>query len=298
MRRILVIVVALTLMLSLWATCLMAEEHAGAERERDNDGLLAELAHLREENRALREEVRELKDDMIRLMSDQIERQQEQINSMRGMLEQQYEFMQGIIRAEFELRMAQQQMGMREFEMERRNDEGNIERELNEIRSAVERDPNNPELRTKLGNVLWEVGDFHGAFEQYKTALSINPDFGPAFEAMERLREEFPDLSREMREREPERDREPERERERPVEDAAGTVISANKEELKLKTWEGEIITFRVPFIRRDDGSWALNEDLAHFVGSLEPGARVGLLWEEVEGRRVIRRIEPLEEER
>ena len=293
MKKIFVILVALTLTLSLWTTCLMAEERAEAKRERNDDKLLAELERQREENRELRDEVRELKDEIINLMSAQIERQQEQIYSMGEMLGQQQEFMQGLLKAEYELRMAQQRMGIRGFGMNRNdNNEENIERELQEIKAAVERDPNNPELRTKLGHILREAGNFDAAFEQFKTALSIDPDFGPAFEALQGLREEFPDLSREMRKREPERDRN------RPVEDAAGTVISANKEELKLKTREGEIITFRVPFRRKEDGSWALNEDIAHFVSSLKPGARVGLLWEEAEGRRVIRRIEPLKEER
>jgi tetratricopeptide (TPR) repeat protein len=225
------------------------------------------------------------------------------------MLQQQQEFMQGLLKMEYELRMVQQHMGKREFETNRNDDDKDeeyIEREMREIRAAVERDPNNPELRTKMGYVLWEVGEFHAAFEQFKIALSIDPDFRPAFEALEKLREEFPDMSREMRERErdltrePEQDwnREPEQERERPVAHDAGTVVSANREEVKLLTAAGETITFRVPFKRGEDNSRMVDKELAHLVGSLKPDARVEVWWEEVEGRRFIRRIHQLEEEK
>ena len=306
MRRAFIILIALVLIISLWTTCLMAEEHAEVRWERDYDKLLAELERQREENHALREEVRELKDEIIHLLSTQLERQQEQVHSMREMLQQQQEFMQGLLKVEYELRMAQQHMGMREFEAnwDDDRDKENIEREMLEIRAAVAREPNNPELRTKMGHILWEVGEFHAAFEQFKTALSIDPDFGPAFESLEKLREDFPDISREMKERdgdatrEPERDwnREPDRERERTLERSVGSVVSANREEVKLLTAAGETITFRVPFRRGEDNSRVVDKELAHLVGSLKPDERVEVWWEEVEGRRFIRRIHQLEE--
>jgi len=316
MKKVFVVLTIFTVIFSLWCTSLMAEgsremqkqgelkrdddrnEHVEQEShsdERDQpeglyERLFAELERQREENRALREEVRNLKEEIIHLLSNQVERQEDEITTLRTMLEEQYNFVRELLEGEYELRKAKQLVEVRKFEMEMGEHGTNapdIEREIAEIQGAVERDPNNLELRVRLGDLYWKVDNIEGAFHQYKTALSINPDFDRAFQALEKLRAEFPDISRR-----------PEREREQPLERIAGTVVSANKEEIKLGVGEGDVLTFRVEFRRREDGSWALNEDLAEFAGSLEPGMRVGLLWQEEEGRRVIRRIERTENEK
>ena len=178
--------------------------------------------------------------------------------------------------------------------------EGNIERDIEEVQEALKRNPNDPELHTKLAHLYLEVDHLDAAVEQYKMALSINPDFDPAFRGLEELRAKYPDISRELREERPEGDpdisRDPEPER--PLEDNAGTVVSADKRHITLKTFEGETFTFRVPLRRKDDGSWVLNEDFAEYAGSLKPGTQIAIVWEEVDGNRVIRKIERMEEER
>lgn len=316
MKRVFVVLTIFTVIFSLWCTSLMAEESGEiqeqGELKRDDDQnghveqeghlddrdrpeglyerLFAELEHQREENRALREEIRHLREEIIHLLSNQVQRQQDEIMTLRTMLEEQYNFVRGLLEGEYELRKAKQLVEVRKFEMEMGEYGTNapdIEREIAEIQEAVERDPNNLELRMKLGDLYWKIDKIEGAFHQYKTALSIDPDFAPAFEALEKLRAVFPDISRW-----------PEREGEQTLERIAGAVVSANKEEIKLRVGEDDdVLTFRVEFRRRDDGSWALNEDLAEFAGSLEPGMRVVLLWQEEEGRRVIRRIERIENE-
>ena len=310
MNKVFVVLTIFTVIFSLGCTSLIAEESREIQRQnelkRDDDRnehveqeshsderdqpeglyerLFAELERQREENRALREEIQHLREEIIHLLSNQVERQEDEITTLRTMLEEQYNFVRRLLEEEYELRKAKQLVEVRKFEMEMGEHNPDIERELAEIQEAVERDPNNLELRMKLGDLYWKIDKIEDALHQYKTALSIDPDFDPAFEALEKLRAEFPDIS-------------PEREREKPLEDIAGTVVSANKEEIKLRVGEGEILTFRVGFRRREDGSWALNEDLSEFAESLEPGMRVGLQWQEEEGRRVIRRIERIENE-
>ena len=315
MKRVFVVLSIFTVIFSLGCTTLMAEESGEIQKQskikRDNgrneyveqeshsddrdrpeglyERLFAELERQREENRALREEVQDLKEEIIHLLSDQVQRQQDEIMTLRTMLEEQYNFVRRLLEVEYELRKTKQFVEARKFEMEMGEygtNEPDIEREIAEIQGAVERDPNNLELRIKLGEFYWKVDNIESAFHQFKTALSIDPDFDRAFEALEELRAAFPDISRWS-----------EQELDQPLERIAGTVVSANKEEIKLRVGEGEVLTFRVGFRQREDGSWALNEDLAEFAGSLEPDMQVVLLWQEEEGRRVIRRIERIEKE-
>ena len=317
MKRVFMILAALTVIFSLWCTSLIAEEiEAPIERDEDRnrpmeqeghlddrdrpeglyERLFADLEHHREENRALREEVRSLKDEIVRLLSDQIQRQQEEIDNLRMMLEQQNEFMRGLMREEFEIRKTREVFGARRPDMDDMDmmmrmrmgmgeGEANIERDIEKIQEALKENPNDPELHTKLAQLYQEVDHLDAAIEQYKTALSIDPDFDPAFRGLEELRAKYPDISREPGP-------------ERPLEDNAGTVVSADKREITLRTFEGETFTFRVPSRQKDDGLWVLNEDLAEYAGSLEPGMRIAILWEEVEGNRVIREIKRIEEKR
>ena len=326
MKRVFMILVALIVIFSFWCTSPMAqdtgeraEESGEAHIERDEDSdehaeqeghwdegdddrpeglygrLLADLERQREENRALREEVRSLKDEIVHLLSDQIQRQQEEIHNLRMMLEQQNEFMRGLMREEFEIRKTREMFGAgrddKDMEMMMRmrmgmgENEGNIERDIEEVQEALKRNPNDPELHTKLAHLYLEVDHLDAAVEQYKMALSINPDFDPAFRGLEELRAKYPDISREP-------------EPERPLEDNAGTVVSANKEEITLKTFEGETFTFKVPSRQKDDGSWVLNKDMAEYARELEPGMQIAIVWEEVEGNRVIREIRRMEKER
>jgi len=217
---------------------------------------------------------------MIRLLSIQLERQNEEIERLRRMLEEQHEFTRRLLEREYEMRKEQFFMEKRDWRPDDR--EPNIERDIMRLEEEVERRPNDLELRMKLAHVYREVDNMDAAIEQYKTALEIEPDFDRAFHELERLRAIFPDESRKP---------------ERPLEDIVGTVISVNKEEIKLEPPEGDAIVFRVPFRQMDDGSWALDEDMAELVSSLQPGTRVRIVWRADEDSMFIHRIERIEDE-
>jgi tetratricopeptide (TPR) repeat protein len=156
-----------------------------------------------------------------------------------------------------------------------------IEGEMRELEESVERRPDDIELRMKLARAYREAGKVEAAIMQYKAALEIKPGFDPPYKALKELGYRFPD--------------EP-RDRERPLEDSIGEVISTNEKEVKLKTREGETVVFRVPHRQKDDGSWVLNDDLSEMAKSLERSDQVKIVWQEVEGRKVIRRMERVKE--
>jgi len=167
-------------------------------------------------------------------------------------------------------------------ESERREEwRPNIEGKIRELEEGVERHPDDIELRMKLARAYREAGKIEAAIMQYKVALEMRPDFAPPYKALKELGYRFPD--------------EP-RDRERPLEDSIGEVISTNEKEVKLKTREGETVVFRVPHRQKDDGSWVLNDDLSEMAKSLERSDQVKIVWQEVEGRRVIRRMERIKE--
>jgi tetratricopeptide (TPR) repeat protein len=252
-----------------------------------NDKLIAEFERQREEIRALREEVRFLREGLLQLLANQMERQWEELNALREMQQHQYNFMQEMLNREQEVRldnMRRDDDRNWEREKERERDGDEIEMMLKRDQEEVERNPGDPELRVHLGHLLWRVENIEGAYRQFKAALEIAPDFEEAFGSLERLRMEFPDVSRIPVEK--------------PLEDSAGTVISANKEEIKLQIFGSDAVeTFKVPFVQNEEGEWLLNEDFAHFAGSLEPGMRIKILWQKTEDRRIIHKIERLEDE-
>lgn len=307
MKRVHMIFFALAVIFSLSCISLMAEEdrteYSGVEQtpgavEKDSDWneptavsysrLVSELERQREEIRALREEVRSLREEILQLLITQLDRQWEEVKSLRMMQEHQYEFLQGMLKEEHNLRTRQfAEMREREPEWGRDKDkfegEFNIGKELMHLQEQVELNPRDPELRMKLGHIYQEVDNIDAAFGQYKAALEVAPDFEPAFHALEELRMKFPDMSRKPAEK--------------PLEDAAGEVISANKEEVKVAVFEGDAMTFKVPFIQNEEGAWVLNGDLSEYTGTLEPGMRVRIIWQQMEDRMVIRRIERMEDE-
>lgn len=260
-----------------------------------NEAMAMELDRLKAENDLLKDEVQHLKQELLELLVDQIERQREQIDNLRMMMEEQYDFMRrlwedqqhftrGLLEKEYEMRATQTHLEIRRLEMmgeEGRNEEEeNIERMLMEIEHAIEEDPEDPGLRVKLAYTYWEVDDPERAMEQFKMALTIDPDFDEAFHGLEKLREEYPDISREPRE----------------LHGAMGRVVFANKEGVKLETEEGHM-EFIVPYRKTEEGEQALNDDVAELVGSLDTGVLVKILWDEKEDHRIIRRIERIEDE-
>ena len=157
--------------------------------------------------------------------------------------------------------------------MFREREEPHIDREIRirTLEEKVERHPDDIELRIRLAHFYREVDRIEAAIVQYKAALEIDPDFDPALRGLKELGYKIPDVPRE---------------REEPLEDSVGEVISANEKEVKLKTLEGDVVSFRVPSRQKEDGSWVLNEDLSEMARSLDPGAQVKIQWRESEGPR------------
>lgn len=317
MRKVCIVLVALAVILSLSCVSTMAQKvteeyqvvkykegavkkdsdrNDNVKREYEiiervagspNNRLANEIERQREEIRGLREEIRSLREGLLQLLANQMERQWEEMHALREMQQQQSHFMQEMLGREHEVRLDNMRRGDdRNRERERERDgEDNIEMMLRRVQEEVERNPGDPELRVHLGHLFWRAGNVERAYRQFKAALEIAPDFGEAFESLEKLRMEFPDVSRIPVER--------------PLEDSAGEVISANEKEIKLQIFESDdVVTFKVPFVQNEEGKWVLNEDFAHFAGSLEPGARIKIFWQEMEDRRIIRKVQHLEDDR
>lgn len=241
------------------------------ERMRDRpealyDKLFAELRRQRDEIRALREEVAALR----RMLEDQyILRRAREIRRGRELLK----------RWEPEREFKRGDRGERR-EPERREIPDDIDREIRNTREKLERHPEDIELRMRLAHLYREIDRIEAAIEQYKEVLKIAPDFDAPYQALKEMGYRFTDAPRE---------------KDAPLKDSAGEVISSSEKEVKVKTLEGDVVTFTVPSWQREDGSWALNEDFSEMAKSLEPGVRIKIIWQEHEGLRVIQRMEKIE---
>jgi tetratricopeptide (TPR) repeat protein len=242
----------------------MEQERRVSERpERLYDRLFAELERQREEIRALREEIAALR----KMLEDQHASRKFQRDRRRRIRPRRWESRREPERREPERR-----------DIQRAPD---LHGQIRELEAGVERRPGDIELRMKLAHLYREAGKIEAAIEHYKAALEIDPDFDPPYRALQELGYRFPYESIERLE---------------PLEDSVGEVISANEQEVELRTLEGEIVTFRVPSRQREDGSWMLREEYSRMAKSLEPGARVKIVWRESEGGKVIHAIERIEE--
>ncbi len=290
MKRAFVIITVLAVILSLSYGIPVAQER---EREREvEEREEAERVERRpnpdrrmEQEERMRDRPEALYDKLfaeLRRQRDEIRALREEVAALRRMLEDQ-----------FALRRARQVRRGRELprrwepereperrEPERREIPDDINREIMNIRERLERRPDDMELRMRLAHLYREIDRIEAAIEQYKEVLKIAPDFDAPYQALKELGYRFPD--------------EP-RDEEVPLKDSAGEVISSSEKEVKVKTREGDTVTFTVPSWQRDDGSWVLNEDLSEMAKSLEPGAQVKIIWREHEGLRVIQRMEKIE---
>jgi len=301
MKRVFLIAIALVIILSLPYTFLAAQEsREGSAEARERDRRPAEVERDRDERHAEAErdadppyhpEERERKEhDMMEMMFhrmfEMIEHQMHEIHALREEIAE----LREMLMQRPGMRWQRQRRGwMPEREMDRRpprerwepeRRDPDIERHIREIEAEVERHPEDIELRMKLGHLYREVDRIEAAVDQYKAALEIDPAFDPPFHALEELGHRFPEM---------------EREKEEPLEDSIGEVISANEKEIQVKTREGEAVTFKVPYRKKEDGSWVLNDDFSEFAKSLEPGVQLKILWREAEGQRIIHRVEKVE---
>ena len=245
----------------------MEQEERMRERpEALYDKLFAELRRQRDEIRALREEVAALR----RMLEDQFAlRRARQVRRGRELLRR------------WKPEREPEHMEFRErWEPERTEIPDDIDREIRDTREKLERYPDDIEVRMRLAHLYREVDKIEAAIEQYKAVLKIAPDFDPPYQALKELGYRFSDAPKE---------------KEVPLEDSAGEVISSSEKEVKVKTREGDIVTFTVPSWQREDGSWVLNEDFSEMAKSLDPGAQVKIFWREHEGLMVIHRMEKIE---
>ena len=194
--------------------------------------------------------------EMIRRQNDQIQQLKEEIMRLRRLIEGRLQ--PQVRRGEGE----QQPM--------------NMESEIRMLEEKVRREPDNVDAHMRLGELYRQKGNINGAINQYEMVTKIRPDFDPPYSALERLRNQ-----RKEREVQPK------------GEFNMGEVISSNMEYVTIKTFEGKTVAFRVPRVKKDDGSWGPPK-----MDIPEKGARVKISWNGVEGQKVIRRIEFLEKER
>ncbi len=290
MKRAFVIITVLAIILSLSCGVLVAQEREreGEVREREEARRVERRPdpdRRMEQEERMRDRPEALYDKLfaeLRRQRDEIRALREEVAALRRMLEDQ-----------FALRRARQVRRGRELprrwepereperrEPERREIPDDINREIMNIRERLERRPDDMELRMRLAHLYREIDRIEAAIEQYKEVLKIAPDFDAPYQALKELGYRFPD--------------EP-KDEEVPLKDSAGEVISSSEKEVKVKTREGDTVTFTVPSWQRDDGSWVLNEDLSEMAKSLEPGAQVKIIWREHEGLRVIQRMEKIE---
>jgi peptidoglycan hydrolase CwlO-like protein len=76
-----------------------------------------------------------------------------------------------------------------------------------------------------------------------------------------------------------------------------GKVLRAGRESLTIETRDSrEKVTLYVPVRWRDDGTSALNEEMAVYISRLEPGSNVRVQWRQGDVRRLIVRVSKLEE--
>ena len=303
MKRLLVGLTALVIVLSLPCTLLVAQEREEEPRERaehmrgaDAKALHAEERegeeHQRDIEHQRREEEREERpcwglERLYDRLFEELERQRHEIRALReeiAELRRTLEEQSAPGRSRRGRRWEREGRPSRERgEMERPHTqrEPDIEMEIRELQEAVERHPDNVDLRMKLGHLYRETDRVEAAVEQYKAVLEIRPDFDAPHRALKELGYRFPDTPREGKER---------------LEDSAGEVISSNEREVVVRTREGDIVTFTVPSRQKDDGSWVLNQDLSEMAKSLKPDQKVKILWQEREEQRIIRRMERIEE--
>jgi len=192
--------------------------------------------------------------EMIRRQNDQIQQLREEIGRLRRLIEERLQ--PQVRRGEGE----QQPM--------------NMDSEIRMLEEKVSKDPKNVDAHMRLAHLYDERGRIEAAISQYEMVTKIRPDFDPPYAALERLRNQ-----RKEREARPE------------GEFNMGEVISSNMEYVTIKTFEGKTVAFRVPRVKKDDGSLVPMMDIP------EKGARVRIFWNGVEGQKVIRRIEFLERE-
>lgn len=291
MKRVFVITMAFVFVLFLLNSMCLAEE---AEKKSDEKAKIEPKMEIREFPEPVREFERdesrilyELR-DMIRQQNEEIRQLRDEIFRLRRMIEERMPIPQpqirrgegrppkrldeGRPREEYQRFDEKRTERPKEFErpLERPME---IDSEIRNLEDKVRRDPNNIDAHMRLARLYEDRGRIESAIEQYKIVTKIKPDFEPPYTAIRRL---------EARQREI-----------RPEEEFnIGEVISSSIEEVTIKTLEGATVTFKVPKMRKDDGTWAPNKEIGDRANALKKGEKVKIFWNMVEGEKIINRIE------
>lgn len=241
------------------------------EKECDDERLEKREGHERDIYRELFE--------MIRQQNEEIRQLREEIFRLRRMIEERMPMPQPQIRRgegnpprrfEGERPREDYQRFDRPREFERPME---IDSEIRKLEEKVRREPDNVDAHMNLARLYEDKGMIESAIKQYRIVTRIRPDFDPPYTAIKRLEARIREF--------------------RPEEEFnIGEVISSSIEEVTIKTLEGDTITFKVPKIRRDDGTWAPNKEIGDRANALKKGEKVKIFWNRVEGEKIIRRIE------
>jgi tetratricopeptide (TPR) repeat protein len=226
--------------------------------------LIAEVRRQREEIQALREEIGQLR----RLIEERIRLNEPLIR--RG---------DGNPPRRFQPDYLPPNREYRERDEGQRKEPNDIENEIRRLEGKIKEQPDNIDARMMLADLYRQMGKFDAAFNQYETVLKMKPDFDPARKALEELKKK-PEESK-------------------PKEDFnMGEVILSGPDGIVLKTFEGDTVTFKVPKRQQEDGSWMPDKGIEEKVKSIDKGVKVKIIWNEIEGQRVIRSIERIEEKK
>jgi tetratricopeptide (TPR) repeat protein len=221
----------------------------------------------------------------VRLQREEIQALREEIGQLRRLIEERIRLNEPLIRRgdgnpprRFQPDYLPPNREYRERDEGQRKEPNDIENEIRRLEEKTKQQPDSIDARMMLADLYRQMGKFDAAFNQYETVLKIKPDFDPARKALEELKKK-PEESK-------------------PKEYNMGEVILSGPDGIVLKTFEGDTTTFIVPKSQQKDGSWMPNKEIEEKVKSLDKGVKIKIIWNEIEGRRVIRSIERIEEKK
>jgi tetratricopeptide (TPR) repeat protein len=137
-----------------------------------------------------------------------------------------------------------------------------IEQKIKELMNSMKEYPEIMDIRIQIAEQYKEIGDLDNALRYYEEYIKLKGIGGLSEESK-------PGLDLNM-----------------------GEVISSNAEEVVLKTFEGDTATFKVPKWQQEDGKWLSDKEISEKAQSLKQGVKVKIIWEPIEGEKVIRSIE------
>lgn len=142
-----------------------------------------------------------------------------------------------------------------------------IESEIERSMDFIKENPENTETRMQIAEKYRTIGDLDNALRYYEECIKI--------EGIGSLSEEAKSES----------------------DFNLGEVMSSSAEEVVIKTFEGDTATFKVPKMGNNDGSYTPDKKISEMALSLDKGKKVKIIWNKIEGQKVIHDIEILKEQ-